>query len=140
MVAGGETLGRLFELHPSLVETGRACVLDIDLQTLERVSRKEKRYTAIRRFPTSAFDLSVVTELRTPVGSIESQLAELAAGDLVGIEFLRQYSGSPLAADAKSVSFRLTVGADRTLSSDEVGAMRQRIIDAMRARGYDLRV
>jgi phenylalanyl-tRNA synthetase beta subunit len=41
----------------------------------------------------------------------------------------------------RSVSFRMTVGAqDRTLSSDEVGAVRNRIIDGMRAQGYELRV
>ena len=41
----------------------------------------------------------------------------------------------------KSVSFRLTVGApDRTLSSDEVGVIRGRIIEGMREKGYDLRV
>jgi hypothetical protein len=39
------------------------------------------------------------------------------------------------------VSFRLTVGAaDHTLSSEEVGAIRGRIIEAMRQAGYELRV
>jgi phenylalanyl-tRNA synthetase beta chain len=136
----GEIIGRLFELHPSLVETGRAAVLDLDLHALERLTPREKRYTPIRRFPTSDFDLSVVTELRTPVGEIESQLKQLGGAELVAIEFLRQYSGAPLPPGAKSVSFRLTIGAGRTLSSDEVGAVRQRIIDAMRSRGYDLRL
>jgi phenylalanyl-tRNA synthetase beta chain len=131
----------LFELHPSLVETGRAAILDIDLRQLERVTPKDKRYTAIRRYPTSVFDLSVMTPLRTPVGDIQGLLAELAGASLASIEYLRQYTGAPLPEDSKSVSFRLTVGAaDRTLSSDEAGAIRQKIIDGMRGRGYELRV
>ncbi len=64
------------------------------------------------------------------------------AGDLLeSIEYVRQYSGPPLPENTKSVSFRLTVGSsERTLSSDEVGAVRARIIDNMRGLGYELRV
>jgi phenylalanyl-tRNA synthetase beta chain len=137
----GVEIGRLFEFHPSLVETGRAAVLDIDLRELEQQSRRPVRYAPIRRYPTSAFDLSVVTELRRPVGVLQAALTSLAGTDLVSIEFLRQYTGAPLPEDAKSVSFRLTVGsAERTLSSEEVGAVRSRIIEGMRGLGYDLRV
>ena len=43
--------------------------------------------------------------------------------------------------DRKSVSFRLTLGSpERTLSSEEVGEIRGRIIEGMRERGYELRV
>ena len=60
---------------------------------------------------------------------------------LESIEFLRQYSGEQTGEGRKSVSFRLTVGsAERTLSSEEVSEIRQRIIDGMRALGYELRV
>jgi phenylalanyl-tRNA synthetase beta chain len=137
----GVEIGRMFEFHPSLVETGRAAVLDIDLQ---RVGAAEPPAGAVRSdpaVPTSAFDLSVVTELRRPVGRIQEALRSFGGTDLVSIEFLRQYTGAPLAEDAKSVSFRLTLGSgERTLSSEEVGAVRGRIIEGMRTLGYDLRV
>ncbi|MCC7175320.1 MAG: phenylalanine--tRNA ligase subunit beta [Bryobacterales bacterium] len=138
----GKPTGRLFELHPSLVETGRAAVLDLNLAAVQSLSASSQvSYRPIRRYPASAFDLSVVTGLRALVGEIGKKLASYAAGDLVSIEFLRQYTGPPLAEGTKSVSFRLTVAsADRTLSSEEAGAIRARIIDAMRSEGYDLRV
>jgi phenylalanyl-tRNA synthetase beta chain len=95
----------------------------------------------LRRYPTSAFDLSIVSALREPAGEIERRLVEAAGGDLVEIEFVRQYTGAPLAEDKKSISYRLTVGAaDRTLSSDEVAAVRDRVIEALRKAGYDLRL
>ena len=138
----GNLMGRLFEMHPSLVETGRAAVLDIDLAVLQRLQAvEEKRYAPIRRFPSSAFDLSVLTDPRDLVGDIRKKLADFAGLYLVSIEFLRVYTGPPLPEGKKSVSFRLTVGAQgRTLSSDEAGATRSRIIDAMRALGYELRL
>jgi phenylalanyl-tRNA synthetase beta chain len=75
------------------------------------------------------------------VGDLQKQLASFAGDGLDSIEYVRQYSGPPLPEGTRSVSFRLTVSApDRTLSSDDVMAIRQRIIDGMRAAGYDLRV
>ena len=141
VVAGGAPIGRLFELHPSLELEGRAAILDLDLHLAQRLERGAIRHRALRRYPTSAFDLSVVSGLREPVGIILARLKEASAGDVESIEFVRQYIGDPLPQDRKSVSFRLTVGApDRTLSSDEVSSTRTRIIESMRAFGYDLRV
>jgi phenylalanyl-tRNA synthetase beta chain len=126
-------------LHPSLGVEGRAAILDLDLNRMERLDPRDTKYRPLRRFPVSAFDLSVVSALREPVGDIENKLAAGAGADLVQIEFVRQYSGAPLPEDRKSVSYRLTVGApDRTLSSEEVGSIRTRIIDTMRASGYEL--
>ena len=60
---------------------------------------------------------------------------------LEGAEYVRQYSGPPFAEGSKSISFRITIGsAERTLSSEEVGAIRNNIIEGMRGLGYELRV
>jgi len=137
----GQTVGRLFELHPSLLETGRAAVLDLDLRAIERLAGAEKKYTPIRRYPSSAFDLSVIAGTREHAGRLESAIASFAGPLLESVEFVRQYTGPPLEAGQKSVTFRLTVGSsERTLSSEEVGAVRDRIIAGMRERGYELRV
>jgi phenylalanyl-tRNA synthetase beta chain len=137
----GATVGRLFELHPKLVESGRAAILDLNLAMIEMLDIREKRYQSLRRFPSSAFDLSVVARARDLAGDIQQLLVKYAKGDLEQIEFVRQYSGPPLAEGQKSVSFRLTVAAlDHTLSSEEVGAIRSRIIEGMRSEGFELRV
>jgi len=137
----GKTAGRMFELHPSLMETGRAAVLDLDLRIVEALSVRETRYTPIRRYPSSAFDLSVIAGLRERAGKLQHAVASFAGPLLESLEFLRQYSGPPLAEGTKSVSFRLTVGSpERTLTSEEVGEIRARIIDGMRGLGYELRL
>jgi phenylalanyl-tRNA synthetase beta chain len=133
-------VGRLFELHPSLLE-GRGALLDLDLAVLRRLRPETKRYRPIQRYPASAFDLSVIAGLRELAGDLQRRLRELAGPSLVSIEFLCRYSGPPIPEGTQSVSFRLTVAAaDHTLSLDEVGAIRTRIIDGMRLQGYDLRV
>jgi phenylalanyl-tRNA synthetase beta chain len=137
----GDRVGRLFELHPSLVETGRAAVLDLDLRVVRKLSGGEVRYTPIRRYPSSAFDLSVIAGLREHAGKLEAGVASFAGPLLESIQFVREYSGPPLPEGRKSVSFRLTVGSpERTLSSEEIGEIRARIIGGMQQRGYELRV
>jgi len=127
----GEDVGRLFELHPLLGVEGRAAILDLDLTTMEKLDVRERRYQPWSRFPISAFDISVAAGLRELAVDIERRLAAAAGSDLVEIEFLREYTGAPLPPDRKSVTFRLTVGAsDRTLSSEEVAAIRERVIAA----------
>jgi phenylalanyl-tRNA synthetase beta chain len=136
-----ETVGRLFELHPGLVETGRAAILDVDLDVVRKLSTVETRYAPIRRFPSSGFDLSVIAGIREHAARLEAGIRSFAGPLVESIEFLRQYSGAPLEEGRKSVSFRVTVGSpERTLSSDEVSGIRARIIDGMRGLGYELRV
>ena len=136
----GAVVGRLFELHPSLGE-GRTAMLDLDLAQVHDIAPKEKRYVPIRRYPSSAFDLSVIAAMRELVGDLRGKLAALGGEMIESIEYLRQYSGPPLAEGTRSVSFRLTAGSpERTLSSEEVGEIRARLIEGMRAQGYDLRV
>ncbi|PYT32134.1 MAG: phenylalanine--tRNA ligase subunit beta [Acidobacteria bacterium] len=143
----GQVAGRLFELHPNLFELhpkmleGRAALLDLDLALIQELRPREKRYVPLRRYPSSQFDLSVIAATRELVADLESKLAGFAGQLLERIEYVRQYSGPPLEENLKSVSFRLTVGStERTLSSEDAGAIRARIIDGMRGLGYELRV
>ncbi len=137
----GQSVGRIFELHPKLVESGRVAVVDLDLRAIESLSGAEVKFTPIRRYPSSAFDLSVIAPLRAHAGTLRHEAALFAGPLLESIEYVREYAGPPLAEGSKSVSFRVTVGSpERTLSSDEVGQIRAAMIDGMRGLGYELRV
>jgi phenylalanyl-tRNA synthetase beta chain len=138
VLLGGGPVGRLFEFHPSMIEAGRAAVLDLNLTLLEELQTAPTRYQPLRRFPSSAFDLSVVAPARTLVGDVQARLALHAGTELLSIAYLREF---PLSTGERSLSYRLTVGAsDRTLSSEEVSAIRTRIIEGMREAGYALKV
>jgi phenylalanyl-tRNA synthetase beta chain len=144
-VLHGETnVGRLFEFHPKMIEGGRAAVLDLDLTRLMQLQPPRERYRPLRRFPESAFDLSVLVGARVLIADVQSALQKLAGDTLLSIVFLREFalpSGAGEANGARSLSYRLTVGApDRTLSAEEVGVVRSRIIDGMRSAGYELRL
>jgi len=136
----GQTAGRLFEFHPTLV-AGRAAVLDLDLRLVEKLRPRDTRYRPIRRYPASVFDLSVIAGLREAAGELQKKVAELAGPQLESIEFLRQYTGAPIPEGRQSVSFRLRVAAaDHTLSQEEAAGIRTAIIEGMKRLGYELRI
>jgi len=133
-------VGRMFELHPNLLQ-GRAAILDLDLERVQKLRPQETKYTPLRRYPSSQFDLSVIARTRELVADLRGKIVEFAGELLESIEFVREYSGPPLPEHMRSVTFRLTVGsAEGTLSLAEVGAIRARIINGMKQLGIDLRV
>jgi phenylalanyl-tRNA synthetase beta chain len=135
----GREIGRLSELHPSIIETGRAAVIDLDLEEIRKLTPGRASYHPVRKFPTSAFDLSIVCDARELAGKLDLEIRRFA-GDLAqAVEYVREYEGAPLPEGKKSVSFRVVAGADRTLSSGEVTEMRNRIINGLAQSGYELR-
>lgn len=142
---GSAVIGRIFELHPGLFQEegieGRAMLFDIDLGLAQSLAtQRTVGYKALRKYPTSGFDLSVVTDMRVPVQQLQDEITRLAGANLAAIEFIRQYYGSPLPQGQKSVSYHVKVGAlDHTLAADEVTAIRSGIIEGMQAAGYELR-
>ena len=133
--------GRLFELHPTLMEAGRGAILDVDLGALFRLGAEVKKYTPLQRFPSTAFDLSVVTGLRELSGLLRRRILAAAGPCCETVEYLYAYRGKPLPDDRQSLTYRVTLSApDRTLSSEDLTAVRSSIIDALRAAGYELRL
>jgi phenylalanyl-tRNA synthetase beta chain len=134
---GGQRVGNLYELHPSLLDRGRAAILDLDLDALRALPPRRQAYRPLRRFPTSSFDLSIVAGSHELVATLESKLRTLAGEGLVQLQFLLIF---PLGPDKKSVSFRLTLGADdRTLTAEEVTHTRERVVEGLKSAGYELR-
>ncbi|HZS25715.1 MAG TPA: phenylalanine--tRNA ligase subunit beta [Candidatus Angelobacter sp.] len=135
--ADGTRVGSLYELHPSLLDRGRAAILDLDLDALQALPAQAEKYQPLRRFPTSSFDLSIVAGTREPVATLENQLRHLAGQDLISLQFLLIF---PLPGEKKSVSFRLTFGADnRTLTNEEVTGIREHVVAGIKSAGYELR-
>lgn len=127
-------IGRLFEFHPKLVENGRAAVLDLNLTLLEKQQPYDVKYKPLRRFPESAFDLSVIVPKRALIGDVKEALPKLP--EILSVEFLREFA----LPEKRSLSYRITLGAaERTLTSEEVSAVREQIIEAVKLRGYEFR-
>ena len=137
----GREFGRLSELHPALMENGRAAVLDIDLDVLQELSAAKASYKPVRKFPTSAFDLSIIAGARELAATLELEIRRFAGELAESVEYVREYQGERVPEGKKSVSFRIVAGApDHTLHPDEITKLRNRIIAGLNSLGYELRV
>jgi phenylalanyl-tRNA synthetase beta chain len=137
----GEEIGRLSELHPSLVEGGRAATLDIDLAHLQKLTPAASSYTPVRRFPASAFDLSVIANTRDLAGDLAQGIKAFVGELAESVAYVREYQGPPVPEGKKSVTFRITLADPaRTLNDDEITAARARILTGLNGLGYDTRV
>lgn len=131
-----EKVGRLFEFHPSFVEQGRAALLDLDLAKVQRiqVAGGDVKYEPVNRFPSSSFDLAVIVDARALVSDAAKAVETFGHQP----EFIEDYRMSD---GRRSLLFRIRLSReDRTLTGEEVTSERTRLIDGLRANGYELRV
>ena len=134
VILRGEVAGRLFELHPNLIDTGRAALLYLDLAKIP--TQLAVKYQPVRRFPTSSFDLSVICEGREYAATVDAAIRNFAGELAEAVEFVTDYQ---MPDSRKSLSFRIVLGAaDRTLAGAEVTAIRERIIEGLRGLNYEL--
>ena len=135
---GDMQLGRIFEFHPNWVE-GRAAVLDLNLGPLAcMLAGTPKKYTPVRRFPSSEFDLSILAGARTYSGEIEKVLRSVPSAVVEDIRFIREFA---LPNDQKSVSFRIVVAdPQRTLTREEITAERNRMVETLDQAGFALKL
>jgi phenylalanyl-tRNA synthetase beta chain len=112
----------------------------LDLALLQELQPERASYKLVRRFPTSAFDLSVIADARELAGNLELRVRQFA-GDLTEtVEYVREFQGTPLPEGRKSVTFRITAGSpDRTLSSGEITTIYDRIVTGLTELGYEFR-
>ena len=96
---------------------------------------------SISAFPPVFLDLAFVVAESVTAAELESAIRESAGELLEGVRLFDVYTGPQLGAGRKSLAYSLTLRApDRTLSGEEAGAVRDRVIAfAERAHRAELR-
>ena len=84
------------------------------------------------RFPSSDIDLALVVEDRFPADAVADVLRS-AGGDLLeSVSLFDVYRGAGIPEGARSLAYRLRFcSPDRTLTDEEVGALRARCIETV---------
>jgi phenylalanyl-tRNA synthetase beta chain len=136
MVVDGAPVGAVGEIAPAVRATmgltGPVAALEVNLSRLLVARRTERRSVTPSRYPASNIDLAFVVDESVPAGAARRTLAR-AAGDLLeDIRLFDVFRSEALGPNKKSIAFGLRFRArDRTLTDEEVGGLRQRLIDAM---------
>ncbi|MBL6975971.1 MAG: phenylalanine--tRNA ligase subunit beta [Deltaproteobacteria bacterium] len=141
---GGVSVGAQCGVHPATLKgldvLGNAVVAEIDLDAVADLVVRERKFAPVPRFPSIQSDVSFVVEEKAPSGTLEELVKANGGDDLASVELVAVYSGPPVPAGFKSLSFSMTFQApDRTLSEEEVKTAVDRVVAAARESGASIR-
>jgi phenylalanyl-tRNA synthetase beta chain len=149
VLADGEPIGWLGELHPLVVDRGLegAAVMELDFDRLIAAAVKEaksRRYSEPISFPALRQDLAVVVPEQVAAGEaikLVREVAEAAGGLLDDVQVFDVYEGPQVGEGRRSLALALTFRAsDRTLAEEDVAPVRAQIVAALSERlGGELR-
>lgn len=146
----GRPIGRFGVLHPDTGEAlgldGVACLAELDLGSLEQVSREVPRYSPVPRLPAITRDLALEAPEGVEVGALEAAIAS-AAGELCeSVQLFDVFR--PEGSAKRSLAFRLVYRdpkattdpeAARTLTDKEVEAVQAQVFQRVTEMGAVLR-
>jgi phenylalanyl-tRNA synthetase beta chain len=125
ILIGGERVGVLGELHPSVSEhygIGTKCyAAEIQLEKLLSGRAKEIKYTQLPKFPAVSRDIAMLVDKGAAVAEIEDVMTKAAGKLLDTIKLFDVYEGEQIPEGKKSVAYAVSFRApDRTLTDEEV--------------------
>jgi phenylalanyl-tRNA synthetase beta chain len=134
---GGERLGRLGELHPTIADgiglPRGVFVFELSLDRLVERANLQGAYAGVPRFPAVLRDLAMLVDEAVPVARIVATLRGPAGGGLVeDVELFDVYQGAQVPAGRKSLAFAIRYrAADRTLTDEEVTRVHRALVEAL---------
>ena len=144
VLAGDERkIGWIGELHPLVArewDLPGGSAFELDADTIAEIAGGPRDYRPVSTFPAVVQDIAVVVDEDVPAADVERAVAG-AGGEL--LDRLRPfdvYRGEQVGEGRKSIALRVELRApDRTLTDDEVSAVRAEIERALGEIGGQLR-
>ncbi|MDQ6710734.1 MAG: phenylalanine--tRNA ligase subunit beta [Candidatus Dormibacteraeota bacterium] len=130
-------VGMVGEVHPSVLVAlglpGRAVAAEVLFDRFVDLGGRTPTARPLPRFPGIRRDITVVIRGQVAAGELAQVMQRVGGYTLREISMLSEYQGLQVGAGARSLSFRLQFQADdRTLTSEEVSATYQRIVDGLK--------
>jgi phenylalanyl-tRNA synthetase beta chain len=139
----GQTAGYAGELHPALLERlelpPRTCAGEVWLDVLASAGELVQ-VAPLSTYPPGIVDVALVVPDAVASSAVTAALRAGAGELLESLTLFDLYRGAPIPAGSRSLAYTLTFRApDRTLSGDEVNALRDSAVAAAVAVGAVLR-
>ncbi|KRF24667.1 phenylalanine--tRNA ligase subunit beta [Phycicoccus sp. Soil803] len=132
-LADGTVVGHAGELHPKVTSAlelpPRTVVGELDVDVLVAATGVPLDARALSTYPLAHTDVALVVDEQVAAGDVESALRAGAGESLESVVLFDVYRGEQVGEGRKSLAYRLTFrAADRTLTTDEVSALRDRAV------------
>ncbi len=134
-LADGTTVGHAGELHPKVTAAlelpARTVAGELDVDVLVAATGSPVHARPLSTYPPAHTDVALVVPEEVPAAAVEAALREGAGGSLESVVLFDLYRGDQVPAAHRSLAYRLTFRADdRTMTTDEVSALRDRAVAA----------
>ncbi|AEG44099.1 phenylalanine--tRNA ligase subunit beta [Isoptericola variabilis] len=139
-LADGTVVGHAGELHPTVVERlglpARASAFELDLSAMvDAASDEPVAATPISAFPAAKEDFAFVVDADVPAADVHAAIVAGAGELLEEAHLFDVFTGEQVGEGKKSLAYSLRLrAADRTLTADEVRAVREGVVAAAAER------
>ncbi|OPX44123.1 phenylalanine--tRNA ligase beta subunit [Ruminiclostridium hungatei] len=142
--AGEKLMGYISVVHPMIKKNiGKklnVAVLEINSEVLQAMAPEVIKYKDPSKFPEVVLDYSFLVDNAITFDKVGEDIAGFKSELLNSFSFVTLYNGKGLPEGKKSMTFRFIIGsAEKTLSSDEINAFANSLIDYMNSAGHTLR-
>ncbi len=135
IVVDGASLGLLGEVHPRVAEQWdlpRVAVFLIDLDQLLPRVREDVAFRPVGQFPDARFDLAVVVADDVTSAQAVATVRRAGGALLEDVRVFDAYRGKGVEDGHVSLALHVRLrAADRTLTEDEIGGTREKIVAAL---------
>ena len=134
----GTLIGHAGELHPKVIAAlglpARTVAAELDVDVLIAASEGPVTARTLVTSPVAYTDIALVVAEATPAADVERAVRAGAGELLESVSLFDIYRGAQTGEGKKSLAYRLAFRApDRTLTTDEVSALRDTAVAAARA-------
>lgn len=115
-------------------------ILDIDLELLNDIEKKEIKYNSISKYPETYLDFSILTSINIPYSDIENLVNKFTHVLIKQVNYIGTYVGENVPNNMKSTTIRIIIGdSNRTLQIEEINEIKEHFIDYLNKEGLKLR-
>ena len=137
IMVGRTRIGLIGEVSPCVLEKlqvgERLTCFEISFDILARLASWEHEYRPISKFPAAIRDIALLVPAKVKVADVLNKI-NAAGGSLVrDADLFDVYEGEKIPSGKKNFAFHIVYqAADRTLKSEEIDKIHQRIIKALK--------
>jgi len=144
IIIEGKPVGKMGVIHPQILSKldmeVRIFGFEIYEEELSALIEEEKTFKGINKMPESEFDLAVVVDRSLEWQKIASLIFGLGDKNIIRVAPFDVYEGENIGADKKSIAFKVVCQAeDRTLGDEEIKTIMDKIIEALKQIGGEIR-
>jgi len=144
IIYNDKVVGYLGEVHPEVTDNynikTRVYIAVIDMPEIYSLTSFDIKYEGIAKFPAVTRDISMVVPKDIQVGSIEEVIRKKGGKLLETYNLFDIYEGEQIEAGFKSVAYSIVFRAkDKTLEENEVSEIMNKILNALKEMGIELR-